>query len=81
MYDHFVTEQGKAAAAVATQLMIDTQEPLLAAIRNNPDGLKPSRMFIYFPDVPKEIVREAMWQLLEANRVELTSGLALKSVD
>jgi hypothetical protein len=80
MYDHFVTEQGKAAAAVATQLMIDTQEPLLAAIRNTPDGLKPSRMFIHFPDVPKEVVREAMWQLLEADRVELTSGLALKSV-
>jgi hypothetical protein len=80
MYEHFVTEQGKAAAVLATQKMISIQEPLLTVIRNQPDGLKPSHMFAHFPDVPKEIVREAMWQLLEADRVELTTGLALKSV-
>jgi hypothetical protein len=78
-----VTEQGLKAAAEVERTVEAVKPTVLTFITHGTESVTPSTLVNYFAELGyhKDVIREAMWRLLDSNQVDLTSSLALEVVD
>jgi hypothetical protein len=70
-----VTSQGIRAQAAMNERVNETRPRILELLRV--DDLSPAALVGGLSDTPAEIVREAMWQLIDGQEIELTAAMDL----
>lgn len=70
-----VTSQGIRAQAVMNERVNETRPKILQLLALS--DLSPAELVGKFQDTPAEVVREAMWRLIDGHEIELTAAMNL----
>lgn len=70
-----VTSQGIRAQAAMNERVNETRPKILELL--GASDLSPADLVGRFPDTPAEVVREAMWRLIDGHEIELTAAMNL----